>query len=85
VSDDRTEPGEDMVKRAAAMMFSLRVEFNATLERDPTAEEYARAMIEAMRQPTWPMMYAGSEFTEADPGDIWRAMIDAALKQEHVK
>jgi hypothetical protein len=39
----------------------------------------ARAAIEEMRQPTWPMIDAGGERTGDDPGAIWRGMIDEAL------
>jgi hypothetical protein len=41
----------------------------------------ARAAIEEMRDPTWRMMDAGFERSEADPGDIWRAMIAEALRE----
>jgi hypothetical protein len=58
----------------------------------PLWEEFsddARAAIEAMREPTEPMMQAAESEAEAyfgngqerlEPEQVWRVMIDAALK-----
>ena len=45
------------------------------------ALERARAMIEAMRDPTKAMIAAGwIDKEDVNPDDIWRAMIEEALK-----
>jgi hypothetical protein len=45
-----------------------------------SAERYARAAIEAMREPTVDMIDAAASVDRyAEPGDEWGAMIDAAL------
>ena len=40
------------------------------------AREFARAAIEAMREPTIEMVFAAPP---GDAGEVWEAMIDAAL------
>ena len=49
------------------------------------SNEMARAAIEAMRQPTdkmrWSIPRRFGELSYRDVGDIWRAMIDAALEK----
>jgi hypothetical protein len=42
--------------------------------------EAARAAIEAMREPNVRMIAAGQRY-EGDVIDVWRAMIDAALRE----
>lgn len=55
-------------------------------------EDLARAAIEAMREPTEAMesaffdAHSDAETFFAEPGDCWRAMIDAALQESsHVR
>ncbi|MAZ17862.1 MAG: hypothetical protein CL535_16220 [Ahrensia sp.] len=60
----------------------------------PWVEHVARAAIEAMREPTWKMLEDsgqvenyGDSYSDLHP-DLdhkawWRAMIDAALNEEH--
>ncbi len=50
----------------------------------PMAEAAARAVLAAMREPTEAMCDAGHlghYITRDDANDVWRAMIDAALKE----
>lgn len=42
----------------------------------------ARIAIEAMREPTFDMTYAGGSDDVPFPGRVWEAMIDAALEEE---
>lgn len=50
------------------------------------AYEYARIAIEAMREPTEAMINVGLKATPvlyaAIPSEVWKAMIDAALKDD---
>ncbi len=58
--------------------------------RGSTAPEMARAAVEAMREPTGAMKAAASGYMNAETeqtgremaAHAWRAMIDAALKEE---
>lgn len=82
----------EMIERVAAAMHNKKPGGSIMLpfQFQPDAEVfrvYARAAIEAMREPTKQMEKAGWEM---DPGDSdgntdakthWRAMIDAALKE----
>lgn len=49
-------------------------------------EDQARAVIEALREPTEAMIAAGEDcpivnYDGNDPKQVWQAMIDAALKE----
>lgn len=68
----------EMVERVANAIFNA---MDATDGLYGTAaEKYARAAIEAMREPTTPMIDASVAIDRyACPSEEWRAMIDAAL------
>ena len=51
----------------------------AQQEKSATKESVARAAITAMRVPNLPMMKAAIANANNPQGDMWRAMIDAAL------
>lgn len=89
----------DMIERVARAISAMR---NKTAEWDHDAAGFdadpphfpwgkatneARAVLEAMREPTFPMEQAGGErqhFSShqwGNPKECWRAMIDAALKE----
>ncbi len=61
----------EMIKRVATVIAGARIDM-------------ARAVIEAMREPTAAMIdaspYLGPE-AEGTPSEVWRAMIDTALKE----
>jgi hypothetical protein len=68
-----------MLDRVADASWALRDNLTATYE------DYARAAIAAMREPTPAMVKAGWEKLAGGGhtlADIWRAMIDAALAEE---
>jgi hypothetical protein len=68
-----------MLDRVADASWALRDNLAATYE------DYARATIAAMREPTPAMIKAGWEKLSGGGhtlADIWRAMIDAALAEE---
>ena len=65
-----------MLDRVADANWALRDNLAATYE------DYARAAIAAMREPTPAMVKAGYEMGGSPRADIWRAMIDAALAEE---
>jgi hypothetical protein len=67
-----------MLDRVADASWALRDNLAATYE------DYARAAIAAMREPTPAMIKAGWEKLAGGGhtlADIWRAMIDAALAE----
>lgn len=54
---------------------------HVAVERSPNWRDVARDAIEAMREPTKEMIDAAwADAMGEDAGDVWRAMIDAALK-----
>lgn len=60
---------------------------DTTLDGRFNLDKFARAAIEAMREPTKAMLKDGWEHTadpcwEDDVADCWRAMIDAALSEK---
>jgi hypothetical protein len=68
-----------MLERVADASWTLRDNLTATYE------DYARATILAMREPTPAMIKAGWEKLAGGGhtlADIWLAMIDAALAEE---
>lgn len=72
----------EMVERAAEAVITANERLDWT-----EAREIARAVIEAMREPTKTMLdgptwYDGphSQFTPGDAKEVWDQMIDAALK-----
>lgn len=80
---------ETMVERAAlAIKAKVPLGYGMT---DVEASEYARAVIEAMREPTEAMIkptydldvYWGyyADGRPGGPDDVWRAMLDAALQE----
>jgi len=86
-----------MIERVAARMYDWEAEINGLPQRwaavPPRARKewylMARAVIEAMREPTEEMFKAGDDcgdydpdhgWTPADNSTIWRAMIDEAAK-----
>jgi len=64
-----------MLERVADASWALRGDLAASYE------DYARAAITAMREPTPAMVKAGYERGGSPRADIWRAMIDAALAE----
>jgi hypothetical protein len=77
----------DMVARVARRLRLVRWERSGSahahvdaLPLMDTDLRDARAAIKEMRNPTWPMLDAGLARSEAVPGEIWQAMIDAALR-----
>jgi hypothetical protein len=64
-----------MLDRVANACWALRPNLAATYE------DYARAAVKAMREPTPAMVKAGWEMGGSPRADIWRAMIDAALAE----
>jgi hypothetical protein len=78
----------EIVERVAAAIREIRVGDHYCLYPHE-AEEIARAAIDAMREPTAEMISAGrEEYSEYELDydatkmwtDMWRAMVDAALK-----
>lgn len=81
----------EMVERVGeALSVACMEEFGATWNYD-VRQKFARAAIEAMREPTFSMANAGMHIFSAAPvdtgwrdlaresGNLWQAMIDAAL------
>ena len=79
-----------MVKRVALAVFPIisKWAYNTGHERKTTqevADEVARVAIAIMREPTEAMLEASGAgyeeiFHKADYAEMWRTMIDAALK-----
>jgi hypothetical protein len=88
MGDHRRIYMSEMVERVAKALNEISLEF-----QEETAELYARAAIEAMREPTPAMMKFGAEDCgttdlastedfEFHYGEVWRSMIDAALNEK---
>lgn len=77
----------DMVEKVARAIWTMRMEggWNSYDElpdnRKATVRTYARAAIEAMREPTELMFNAGHDCAGFGVDDGWPAMIDAALAE----
>jgi hypothetical protein len=97
----------EMIERAALALFKKTEHLDPTDNGNPDVEDWgwsamterdrdfyrfgAEAVIEAMREPTEPMIEAGTvamfDYERSDDGDVagckahWRAMIDAALSK----
>ena len=93
---EEPEMAEDMIERVAKAIrevcAEIEVSSNGATDADAMwfAERYARAAIEAMREPTKAMNQAGRQkayYLGAYLGDgamalVWREMIDAALSPQ---
>lgn len=78
---------ESMVEKVARAMWNIRreEEDRCDMELEDMGEDHsvwaeARAALQAMREPTPGMLVAGGDGWVAE-GDIYRAMIDEALKE----
>jgi len=73
---------DEMVERVARAILKEERNLDLELSSDITKQSYcryARAAIEAMREPTEAMLAAGDKKQDFYSGFIWQAMIDAAL------
>lgn len=67
----------EMVKRVAKALAALP---SSQREGGPTYDQYARAAIEAMREPTPQMLATFADGDDPAYAEDWRTMIDAALE-----
>ena len=71
---------ESMIERVARAIYDEAADKPYATDLEPIA----RAAIEAMREPTREMLAAGMNEEGVDLLSEWRAMIDAALKDNSV-
>ena len=73
----------EMVERVARAIISSASSYAGYEANSDYWDSLARAAIEAMREPTEAMVNAAPDLRGVDfyPTDVWRAMIEAALKK----
>lgn len=72
----------NMVERVARALEPKCLGFGKGEMPIQIAREFARAAIEAMREPTTEMKFCGIQEEAYGIDATWKAMIDAALKEE---
>lgn len=75
----------EITDRAGKALYEISVKgWSSSPIKEHDLNDFVRAVIQAMREPTKEMLKAGAEGSgedsEAVAGGAWRAMIDAALK-----